>query len=150
MPTARSHLRWKRSRVLRKVASLLHQAGWEGFAIGPDCSVFEVFLLPDGHGLFERIDQPTASFESLGPMCGGYRNQDTGLAHFQPSQAMHHSYLADAMQADRLFGQGLHLAQGHLRVRFVDQKKGAPSPSVVADDAIENHHGAVFPLLDTG
>ena len=41
---------------------------------------------------------------------------------------MHHGDLPDAMHSDGLLGQGLHLAQRHLRVSLGHQEKSAPPP----------------------
>ena len=59
--------------------SLFHQRGGKRFAISPDRSIFEVFLFPDGHGLLERVDEPTAGLKCLGTMGGRYRNEHAGF-----------------------------------------------------------------------
>src|SRR5882757_5511094 len=58
-------------------------------AIGPHCSILEIFLLPDGNSLLKRIDDPAAGLKSGAPMGRGDHNQHAGLADFQASQAVH-------------------------------------------------------------
>ncbi len=54
-----------------------------GRAVGP------ILFLPDGHDLFERVDQPLASLERLAAMGGADGDGDGGFAQFQTSDAVH-------------------------------------------------------------
>src|SRR5579864_4182526 len=72
------------------------------FAVGPYCAVLEILLLPDGHRLFEGIDDPSAGVEGRASMGRSHRNQHTGLADFQPAKAVNDRDIADLEVLDRL------------------------------------------------
>ena len=58
--------------------------GGEGFAIGPDRSIGKIFLLPDGNGPLQSVDQPAAGVECGGAMGRGNHDQHAGFANLQP------------------------------------------------------------------
>ena len=73
----------------------------EGLAIGPDRAIFEMLLLPDRHGAFERIDEPAAGVESSGPVGRSHHDQHTGFADFKPSQTMDYGNIANLELSQR-------------------------------------------------
>src|ERR1700758_2429404 len=88
----------------------------EGFAIGPDCPIFEIFLLPDGDLPLQRVDKPAAGFECCRTMCGCNRDHYARLPDLQPSQTMDDRDIANLELADRLNRQRFHLLQCHLLI----------------------------------
>ena len=67
----------------------------EWLSIGPNRAIFEVLLLPDGHGAFERVDKPAAGIKGGGAMSGGDRDQHAGLADLEPPQPVDNGYVAN-------------------------------------------------------
>ncbi len=120
----------------------------EGLAIGPSGAVDELLLLPDGHGLFERVDDPAAGVEGSAAMSGGDRDEDAGFAHGEAAEAMEDGDIANGKLLDRLSAQEMHLLQGHLFVRFVVEVQGRAAAGVVANDAVEDAKGSVGTGLD--
>src|SRR5438270_13097140 len=53
----------------------------ERLTIGPYSPVFKIFLLPDGNGLFQGVNQPATGLKSLAPMGRGHHNQHAGFAN---------------------------------------------------------------------
>ena len=69
--------------------------GRKGLTVGPDRAIFEVLFLPDGHGAFERVDQPAAGVESGGAMGRGDHDQHAGLADLEAAKAVHEGDIAN-------------------------------------------------------
>src|SRR5579863_3923794 len=63
---------------------------------GPHHAVDEGFLLPDGDGLLECVDQPAAGIERLGAMGRGHHDEHAGFSHVEPSQAVNQAHVTDA------------------------------------------------------
>src|SRR5580658_6308421 len=62
-------------------------------AIGPNCAILEIFLLPDGDGALEGIDEPAAGVKCRRAMGGCDDHQHAGFANLQPSQPVNHGYI---------------------------------------------------------
>src|ERR1700688_1850433 len=91
----------------------------ERFAVGPNGTVLEIFLLPDRDGAFECVDQPAAGLEGRRTMRRSNHDQHAGLADLEPSQPMDDGHITNLELLQRLIGQPLHLAKCHLFVSFI-------------------------------
>ena len=116
----------------------------------PDGAVDKGLLLPDGHGLLERVDQPAAGLEGLRAMRRGDHDQHAGLADLQAAEAVNDRDVAHAEAGDGLVRQLLHLLGGHLFVGFVVEMERAAAAGVVAHDAVEDDDRAVLAALESG
>src|ERR1035437_5973324 len=138
---------------LRAIRSLLVRRGealGTRFAIGPDHAVNERLPLPDGDRLLESVDQPTTGVEGLRAMGRRDDDQDAGLAHVKLSQPVDHRHVAHTKAGNGVVSQGVHLLHGHLLVGFVVEVQGLAAARMVAHNAVEHHHRAVFSALDGG
>src|SRR5436305_7222226 len=87
----RRSARKSRTAGLRAMGSLRRAYGdafGERVSRGPHSAICEGFLLPDGHGFLQGIDQPPTGVEGLRAMRGGDHDQDAGFAHVEAAQAV--------------------------------------------------------------
>ena len=106
-------------------------------------------MLPDRHRLLQRVDHPPARIERRATMRRSHRNQHTGLAHNQPSQAgaqsqPHAPQTSQSLQVT----QSLHQFRRHLFIRLVVQVQRLPSACVVPHNAVEHANRAITAGLD--
>src|SRR6266568_2654584 len=78
---------------------------WEGLAVGPDGAVFEVLLLPDGHGALEGVDEPSTGLKRGRSMRRSNRDQHAGLANFKTPQPVDDRNVANLELLQSLSGQ---------------------------------------------
>src|SRR4051812_50154211 len=75
--------------------------GGKGLSIRPHDAILEVFLLPDGDGALQGVDEPAAGVECGTTMGGCDDDQNAGFSNFETSEA------GDECDAPkRGFGQG--------------------------------------------
>ena len=60
----------------------------------PDLPVLEVLLLPDGHGLLERVDGEAAGLDGLAPVRRGDGDHDARLADLEPADPVQERHAA--------------------------------------------------------
>src|SRR5215475_7684374 len=107
-------------------------------AIGPDCAIFEIFLLPDWNGALQRVNQPAARLECGGAMGGKDRDQNATFADLDPPQAMHHGQVANGKTLARSTGKFPQFLERHRLVSFVIEIQRAAAAAVIADHAVED------------
>jgi hypothetical protein len=123
-------------------------SGGNGSPCAQTAPSFEEFLLPDGHGLLEGVDEPAAGVEGGGAVRGGDGNDDGGFADVEAAEAMDDGEIADGVVGEGLSGEAVHLREGHFFIGLVEKMEGAAATAVVADDAIEEDDGSVFAALE--
>src|ERR1700733_7506047 len=111
---------------------------------GPDGAVGKIFLLPDGHGAFERIDREAAGIERGGAMRGADDDKDAGFANVQAAEAVDDGDAADFEFLANLRADFGDFGEGHALVGFVFEVERLAPAKIIAHEAIENHCGAVF------
>src|SRR6202789_2369697 len=120
------------------------------FAIGPNCAIFEIFLLPDGNGAFEGVDEPAASVKGRRAMGGRRNHQHACLADLQPPQPVNQGYVANLELLQRLLGQRFHLLEGHSLIGLVVEIERPAPARLVAHHAFEEYGCAIFAALEVG
>src|SRR4051812_17631181 len=77
-----------------------------------------------------------------------YRDEDAACANLQAPQPMDDADVANLVVGERRLRQLFHLLQCHLFVSFVIEIEGLSVAAMVAHDAVEYAHRAIFRALD--
>src|SRR5216684_3814579 len=118
------------------------------FAFGPDSAVLEILLFPDGHGFLEGVNGKAASVEGGAAMRRTDSDEDAGFADFEASEAVDHGEAMNGKVAANPRADITHRGEGHRFVSFVLEIERGASGGMIADNAVEDDHGAVFGGLD--
>jgi hypothetical protein len=113
------------------------------FSIGPHGAVFEVFFFPNRHSAFEGVDGVAAGVEGGGAVGSAYRDVHAGFSNFEPAKAVDHGNAMDGKLIMDVSGDLLNFGKGHGLVSLVLEVQGAAVFGMVADESVEDHHGAV-------
>src|SRR3974377_2395508 len=123
------------------------RCGWS-LPLGPDGSVREELLLPDGHGLFESIDREAAGIKCGGAMGSADGDKHAGFADFESAEAVSYRNAVDIEPFVNLVADLLHLCQRHRFIRLVLQVQRPPARGLVAHEAVETYDGSILPCAD--
>lgn len=118
--------------------------GWRHLAIGPDGAVLEVFLLPNRNSALEGVDGEAASFEGGRPVCRTDRDENAGLANFEPAKPMRNGDEVDGKFLAELDSNFSDFRKRHGFVSFIVQIERAPSTRMIAHATVEGDDGSVF------
>src|SRR4029077_8943762 len=102
-----------------------------------------------GDGALERVDGIAAGIESGGAMGGADGDEPAGVADFQATEAVDDGEAMNFELLANLSADFAHLGVGHGFVSFVLEVERALAVEIVADEAVEDHHGAVFGSFQT-
>src|SRR5258707_6705512 len=122
----------------------------ERLAVSPHRAVLKIFLLPDGDGALEGVNQPAASVERSSTMGGCDHDQHAGFANFEAPETVHEGDIANLKMTQGLPGQRFHLLERHLFIGLVIETERLPSAGLVAHNTFKDHGRAVLAALDAG
>src|SRR6266576_2869533 len=107
----------------------------EEFPISPDCTIFEILLLPDGHGTLERVDGEAASVKGSGAVRRADRDKYAGFADLEAPEPVNHRDTMDAVFFVNLHADFAHFREGHGFIGFVVEVQSGAVVGLIADEA---------------
>ena len=131
--------------------NMLHAGRGAAFAVDPTgVAVFVVLLLPDGHSVFDFVDDVSAGSESLGPVAGAHAYPYGHLADGEVADAVYACGVFDAEPLDGFCDDALAFFDCERLEGFVFEVADGEAFVVVADPTFERcvaTRGGILQLL---